>query len=116
MGKIIIEPDSEWIGSTEWVGLKRQSEDVPLLLIAYLLMLPELCEAYRRLQSGKRHARLDPQEMLDLAVTLLSAEQLTPTLMEIERQRNQISSFRAKAVASRSRIDSAFHSENEQQD
>jgi type I restriction enzyme M protein len=71
LGKIIMEPDAGWLGSTEWVGLSVTT-DIPLIVVAYLLMAPSLCEAYRRLQSGKRHARFDPREFLNLKVQLPS--------------------------------------------
>ena len=57
-------------------------------------MLPDLCEAYRRLQSGKRHARFDPEEFLDLRVQL-------PDEKEIERIQRQVNDGRAHIVALR---------------
>ena len=70
--KVIITPPIA-LGSTEWVGYNRRTEH-PLLCVAYLLMLPGLRDAYRRLQAGKRHARLDPAELLDLRVEMPSVE------------------------------------------
>ncbi len=65
LGKVLINPPEDAIGSTEWIGLCPR-EGLPVEFVAHLLMLPGLCEAYRRLQSGKRHARFDPTELLDL--------------------------------------------------
>lgn len=65
--------------------MRRKASDIPPLVVAYLLMLPDLCEADRRLQSGKRHARFDPDEMLDLRVELPVAtglESLVDRIME----------------------------------
>lgn len=67
LGKVIIEPDADAIGTPEWVGFKTK-KDCPPVLAGYLLMHPDLLEAYRRLQSGKRHARLDFKELLELQV------------------------------------------------
>ena len=73
LGKVIILAQDtiaeNAIGSTEWIGIKCLDKYDPLL-IGYLLMLPEMCDAYRRLQSGKRHARLDPKELLELRLVV----------------------------------------------
>lgn len=68
LGKVLINPPQDALGSTEWIGLVRKDKSIPTLVLGYMLMLPELCEGYRRLQSGKRHARMDPEEVLDLRV------------------------------------------------
>ena len=83
LGKVLVEPPADALGSTEWIGLRRTT-DLPLQFVAYLLMLPDLCEAYRRLQSGKRHARFDPDEFLDLRVQL-------PDAKDIPRIQRQVS-------------------------
>ncbi len=67
LAKIIIRPDQSAIGSTEWVGLKCAEGSDPLS-VGYMLMLPQLREAYHCLKSGKRQARLDIKEMLELEV------------------------------------------------
>ena len=49
LGKVILDPPADAVGSPEWIGLKLKAE-IPKRLVAYLLMLPDMCEAYRRLQ------------------------------------------------------------------
>ena len=96
LGKVIINPPSEAIGTTEWVGLKcRPSESAKQL--GYCLMLPQLLDAYRRLQSGKRHARFDIDEMLELKVDIdplvvskASLTQIENSLSELELQRRSL--------------------------
>ena len=95
LGKVLIEPPVDAIGSTEWVGLCRNG-DIPVEFVAYLLMLPDLCEAYRRLQSGKRHARFNPSEFLDLRVQLPEAEQVAQIQQHIRDKRAAIISLRVR--------------------
>lgn len=107
LAKIIINPDPEWIGTTEWVGLERL-QDVPLNALTYLLMLPELCEAYRRLQSGKRHARLVPAELLDLRVSLPHGEEWQELERSVLAGRAEILSLRERTDSVRADIDKCF--------
>lgn len=69
LGKIIISPPQDAIGTTEWVGLKVK-EPYKSNAVGFLLMHPKLCESYRMLQSGKRHARLNPEELIQLTVKI----------------------------------------------
>jgi type I restriction enzyme M protein len=107
LGKIIIHPDPDNIGSTEWVGL-QVTTNLPHSVAAYLLMLPEMCEAYRRLQSGKRHARFDPKELLDLKVEMPDVSILPELEIAILDKRNSIIHNRRKEGEIRSSIDALF--------
>jgi hypothetical protein len=106
LAKFIVKPDPDWIGSTEWIGFNTLSE-VPVMTMAYLLMLEEFREAYRRLQSGKRHARLDPREMLALRVGLdmsIAASVDASVLV----QREEWSALRLQQRDSRNRVDATI--------
>ena len=81
---MIINPPQDAIGSPEWIGLRRVSDKIPKTFIGYLLMHPLMCEAYRRLQSGKRHARLDPKELLELLIPEIDFEEVVRINSEIE--------------------------------
>jgi type I restriction enzyme M protein len=107
LGKVIIGPPEGAIGSTEWIGLNRVT-DYPLLTIAYLLMVPSMCEAYRRLQSGKRHARLDPEEMLHLRVDVPGPKEAKALEAEIAKARTRIIALREEEKAERARVDEKF--------
>lgn len=107
LAKIIISPNPEHIGSTEWVGLKVTAS-LSHYVTAYMLMLPELCEAYRRLQSGKRHARLDPKELLDLKLSIPDATALSLLEAAIIERRNHIIESRRKELEIRGDIDELF--------
>ena len=48
LGKVLVDPPAGALGTTEWIGLCRTT-DLPLEFVAYLLMLPDLCEAYSSL-------------------------------------------------------------------
>ena len=85
LGKVIIDPPQDAIGSPEWIGFKRTSNEIPKTYMGYLLMHPSMCEAYRRLQSGKRHARLDPSELLELLIPEINIETVESTNSEIEK-------------------------------
>jgi len=107
LAKILLPPDGA-IGSTEWVGMKRRNQRIPLTVLIYLMMLPQLCEAYRRLQSGKRHARLDPDELLDLRVEFPGEDQLEALEAEIVRIRGRILQLREQQQAVRAQVDDLF--------
>ncbi|WP_454149504.1 N-6 DNA methylase [Microbacterium lacticum] len=104
LGKLIINPDPADIGSTEWVGLKIKG-GVPRMLISYLLLDERLRDAYRRLQSGKRHARLDPKEMLELKVELPPAAEWDEINDYLAGERQKILNYRVEQVAVRDGID-----------
>jgi type I restriction enzyme M protein len=108
LGKVLPSPPPGALGSTEWVGLTRLSDAVPLNVIAYLLMLPDLCEGYRRLQSGKRHARLSPDEMLDLKVELPAPSKYASLEHELEVRRQEILAARAQVKIVRQAMDRLF--------
>ncbi len=103
LGKVIINPPQNAIGSTEWIGLTCKQFDPTL--IGYLLMLPEMCDAYRMLQSGKRHARLDPKEMLELKVEISLTES---KLSKIKIKREEIQKTKLRINNLRSEIDSTL--------
>ena len=107
LGKVLIRPPANALGSTEWIGLICTA-DLPLEFVAYLLMLPDLCEAYRRLQSGKRHARFDPHEFLDLRVQLPDLKDIIRIQGQVSKGRAQIVSLREAEVAERESIDALF--------
>jgi len=107
LGKIVIKPNPENIGSTEWIGL-RITRSIPHNVVAYLLMLPEMCEAYRRLQSGKRHARFDPKEFLSLKVQLPDETSFDSLDQSISERRNEIIRGREREIEIRKIIDTFF--------
>ena len=107
LGKVIICPDQAAVGSTEWVGLKVR-DGIPPLLVGYLLMLPRMCECLRRLQSGKRHARLDPEELLELTLDVPPRETWAELVATIEAKRAVILGLRVQERAVRGEIDAAL--------
>ena len=107
LGKILLEAPAESIGSTEWVGLRREN-DMPLQVLAYILMLPDLCESYRRLQSGKRHARFNPEEFLDLKVQFPSDDEMHAIQTRIQEGRLRIIHLREEATHTRESLDTVF--------
>jgi type I restriction enzyme M protein len=113
LGKVLMDPPADALGSTEWIGLKR-TEDYPLIVLAYALMLPEVCEAFRRLQSGKRHARLVPGELLDVRVDLPGSEEAVELAEAIEAKRREILDLRRSSLEVRAEIDEVFAQPHEQ--
>lgn len=95
LGKVIIEPPADGIGTTEWVGL-RCNPETAVKQLGYFLMLPQLLDAYRRLQSGKRHARFDIDEVLELKVDADPLAITSAALNEIEKQLAELSRMQAK--------------------
>ena len=107
LGKVLLYPPEDAIGSTEWVGLKTK-KGLPLEFVAHLLMLPGLCDAYRRLQSGKRHARFDPKEFLDLTVEIPPFSEIARIQEQVKSDRSEIISLRSEAETVRARINALF--------
>jgi type I restriction-modification system DNA methylase subunit len=108
LGKLIIDPPNKAIGSPEWIGFKRISNNVPKIYLGYLLMHPSLCEAYRRLQSGKRHARLDPQELLELLIPSIDIDAVNTANAQIEQEISAIRIREQEIKNLRFSIDSVF--------
>ena len=111
LAKVLINPPQDAIGSPEWIGLRRIT-DLPLELVAHILMLPALCDGYKRLQSGKRHARFLPQEFLDLRVQLPDAKDIPRVQQEIVEGRQRLIALRGEVIAQREAIDSLFQKHN----
>ena len=107
LGKLLIHPPKDAIGSTEWIGLQLKTE-LPLEFVTHLLMLPDLCHAYRRLQSGKRHARFDPNEFLDLLVELPSPSDIARIQEQVESGRLDIVRLTSEVAAVRNMIDELY--------
>jgi len=104
------------IGSPEWVGLNITDENYSSTLISYVLMLPESCEAYRRIQSGKRHARLDKREMLELKFELPDEEYTDDLSESIEDMKDEIEELREREQEVRSNIDTSLKNVSEQEE
>jgi len=104
LGKVFINnPSLAWIGSTEWLTYQTASEDVDVDYVKHLLLLPSMLEAYRCLQSGKRHARFNERDFLDLQVPRLSAGEIAELAQKARRGEEIIERLRkrmARAVAS----------------
>ena len=111
LGKVLVDPPAGALGTTEWIGLCH-TIDLPLEFVAYLLMLPDLCEAYGRLQSGKRQTRFDPNEFLDLPVQLPAAKDIARIQKWVSDGREHIVSLREAALAERRTMDSLFGPDN----
>ncbi len=107
LGKVLIDPPEDAIGSTEWIGLQPK-KGLPLEFVAHLLMLPGLCQAYRRLQSGKRHARFDAEEFLDLLVELPPTSEIARIQEQVKSGREDIVRLRSESGTVRGMIDTLF--------
>lgn len=107
LGKVILGPPAGAIGSMEWIGLKVK-DSLPVCVAAYLLMLPETCEALRRLQSGKRHARLQPTEMLEMKIELPPRDEWSEIDRRVRLLRYGLLKARAKVARVRVEIDLIF--------
>ena len=107
LGKILLDPPDDAIGSTEWIGLEI-TEDLPKEFVAHLLMLPGLCDAYRRLQSGKRHARFDPEEFLDLRVQLPPDDEIAQIQASVIEARRRSAELVTQLGIERANIDALY--------
>lgn len=103
LGKCIINPEEEAIGTTEWVGLKCKKSSPRV--VGYLLSLPQMREAMRMLQSGKRHARMDAKELLQLKINIDLAKILE---QDIQKYEEEINSLKNTVMEKRRKIDDLY--------
>lgn len=103
LGKCIINPEEEAIGTTEWVGLKCKKSSPRI--VGYLLSLPQMREAMRMLQSGKRHARMDAKELLQLKINIDLAKILE---QDIQKYEEEINSLKNTVMEKRKKIDDLY--------
>lgn len=93
LGKVISNPPKDAVGTKEWIGLQCLNGIKPIVG-AYVLIMPELKSTYRMLQSGKRHARIDISELLELEIPFdtqhLNQNEIIRIRSEIEKIRKQI--------------------------
>lgn len=103
LGKCIINPEEEAIGTTEWVGLKCKKSSPRV--VGYLLSLSQMREAMRMLQSGKRHARMDAKELLQLKINIDLAKILE---QDIQKYEEEINSLKNTVMEKRKKIDDLY--------
>ena len=96
-------PEEEAIGTTEWVGLKCKKSSPRV--VGYLLSLPQMREAMRMLQSGKRHARMDAKELLQLKINIDLAKILE---QDIQKYEEEINSLKNTVMEKRRKIDDLY--------
>jgi type I restriction enzyme M protein len=109
LGKIIVnQPEAEWIGSTEWLLFNLAQPDLDAEYVRYLLLLPEMLDAYRCLQSGKRHARFTEDDFLDLLVPDIDSEAQQRLADTARAKQTKILRHRELARRQRDAIDEAF--------
>lgn len=97
LGKFIMNPKPDTIGSSELVGLKLD-EKLSALKVNFLFSLPEFREAFRMLQTGKQHPRLQVKDLLELqtnvSIDLIPDEELEDATAQIENLRLEMASIR----------------------
>lgn len=102
LGKVLINnPEDEWIGTPEWLTFKKSDEVHHIDYLRFLLLTPEMLEAYRCLQSGKRHARMSEADLLSLKIFKKNeseqseiASKCTKTMEDILMKRSEITALR----------------------
>ena len=109
LGKVLKnDPSQRWIGSTEWLLYNLSNTVRDADYVRYLLLLPEMLEAYRCLQSGKRHARFAEIDFLDLLVPHISPDNQTKLADFARNKERQILEFRRNEEDARNNIDSEY--------
>lgn len=91
LGKIVFNDRSqEWIGTSEWIPLRINSDLASPLFLKWLLLSPQLINVfgtYWKLRSGKRHARMNQWELEHLRIPLPPRElqlKVVPQLISLE--------------------------------
>lgn len=109
LGKVLKnDPDEDWVGSTEWLPYVLTEDAADTDYVRYLLLLPEMLDAYRCLQSGKRHARFNESDFLDLLVPAADEEEQEQIAETARENEALIGQLRAQIEDARGAIDKAF--------
>jgi type I restriction enzyme M protein len=112
LGKVVRNvPEEEWIGSPEWLLYKVKGQESDIDFVRFLLLLPEMLDAYRCLQSGKRHARLSEDDLLNLRVPAFPYDVRQRLAKVASVKEATAEEYRRKVASTRREIDSAFWDE-----
>ena len=75
LGKILInDPSQNTLGTSEWIPFKLRPQRTNKLFIKYLLLTPSLLDAYWKLRSGKRHARIREWDLVRISLRIPDIE------------------------------------------
>lgn len=84
LGKAFLnDQEQEYIGSTEWLLFNVKAGGNPRFWLA-LLLSSAMRDVFRMLQSGKRHARLNPQDLGDVLVPNFTTTEQNDVVDELE--------------------------------
>lgn len=109
LGKVLKnDPAEDWVGSTEWLPYNITDSAVDVDFVRYLLLLPEMLQAYRCLQSGKRHARFTESDFLDLRVPSFPEEQQEEIARTVRDSEISMQNLKAEIGAARDAIDKKY--------
>ena len=109
LGKVLKnDPAQRWLGSTEWLPFRVRAEVEDVDFVRYLLLLPQMLEAYRCLQSGKRHARMVEGDFLALRVPRFTQRAQQQIGARCREELTRIGEYRRAEGAARSAMDECF--------
>ena len=110
LGKVLPNrPEENWIGSTEWM-LYNVADGVEVNYVRFLLIMSEMLEAYRCLQSGKRHARLSEDDLLELRVPRLNQEEIKHLAQMAKQKQETVLRLREEERQARESMHGEFKS------
>lgn len=108
LGKVLRnDPSQNWIGSTEWLPY-NVADGVDVDYVRYLLLHPGMLEAYRCLQSGKRHARFSEADFLSLQIPALPPVEQALVAAGARRQQARINRLHNLARRARATIEDSY--------
>lgn len=117
LGKVLrVDSEANWIGSPEWLTYRVSACVSDVEYLRFLLLMPEMLDCYRRLQSGKRHARFVEDDFLDLRVPKTDEDTQKELAAISLGKQGEILELRALERIRRSEIDEAFHAAFRRQD
>ena len=110
LGKVLVnDPEKNWIGTPEWLTYTISSRVEDIDYLRFLLLTPEMLEAYRCLQSGKRHARMTEADFLALRVPEHSGEVQKSIADICKSKMEQLKNKRQEIEMLREEIDSVVY-------
>lgn len=110
-GYIYLKPNipSDLIGSSEFIPYKLK-DSANSYFYLYLLLMPQMKNAYRCLETGKTpsHKRVNPAEFLKIKVPAIDSDVISKSNKEIEELLKQIQALKAKLISNQDIVDEVF--------
>ncbi len=98
------DPDAAYIGSTEWVPLIVNDDVAVKEYVWAFLVSPIAKTVFRLLQSGKRHARINLEDFLNIRLPVVPKPQQSATVKAIKPDWDRMAAIREELTQTRASV------------